>query len=141
MDTATQPRPDPPSNVQGFSKSNRTWTAPADPEEIDGSGRSNGRSSLDSTSDRPKTQAGEVPDNAKPSRRLSKLLRKRKKKNDQGPADEMLNTDNARDALENRLNESRDKNSAASSLNGNSTSLENETSNILTDDSEPDRYV
>lgn len=139
MDT-TQSSPNPPSAVQSFSQSNRTGTSPPDLEGMGSLVASNGRSSLESTSDRPKTQAGEAPDNGKPAKGISKLLRKRKKKNNQNQTDEAATPDSGRDAGGSQSNESPDGNSAASSVNGNPSPPENESQLILTDDSEPDRY-
>lgn len=141
MDTSTQ-LPNPPSASQVMNKPNRTSTTPPDFEGMETSSRSNGRSSPDSTLDRPRTQGGEIPDNAKAAggRRFSKLLRKRKKKNNQNRTDETATGDNDRD-IGNRSNESPDGHSPASSSNGNSNPPENDNSNLLTDDSEPDRYA
>jgi hypothetical protein len=86
-----------------------------------------------------------VPDSAKagPSG-ISKLLkaRRRKKKNNQTPADappvpEIVTEDDLQASLS---NESRDGNSTLPSSNNSSAPLEGEVINLLTDDSEPDRY-
>lgn len=135
--------PPPPSGMQGFNKSNRTWTTPADLEGLDNSSRSNGRSSVDSTASRPKTQSGEAPDPAKAASGFSRLLRKRKKKkNTAKQAEEAPSVDNDKSVTDDRSTESRDGNSGESSLNGNPSPPENETSsNLLTDDSEPEQYA
>ena len=104
---------------------------------------SNGRSSPDST-ERPKTQGGEVDSRAGPSG-FSKLLearRRRKKNKKQKPSDEpAVPSVVLEDGLhESRSNESRDGTSAAtSSVAGSSGQAEGEVINLLTDDSEPDR--
>ncbi|KAI9929808.1 hypothetical protein ASPWEDRAFT_101336 [Aspergillus wentii DTO 134E9] len=145
MDASTIPEPPPaPSDPQGFSKSSRTWTTPVD---LESSSRSNGRSSIDSTSDRPKSsQAGEGADSAKagPSG-LAKLLpaRRRRKKKSQTQMDEFIlsaaSSDNGKEKDNGgRPNESRDGNSVTSSTM-NENPQESEGVNLLTDDSEPDR--
>lgn len=141
MDSSTPAAPPPPpSAMQGFNKSNRTWTTPADLEGLDSSSRNNGRSSVDSTSSRPKTQSGEAPDPAKQASGFSRLLKKRKKKNTAKQADEALSVDNDKSVADTQSTESRDGNSGESSLNPNAP--ENETtSNLLTDDSEPEQYA
>lgn len=143
MDSTTTPASPsaPPSGMQGFNKSNRTWTTPADLDGLDNSSRSNGRSSVESTSSRPKTQTGEAPDPAKPASGFSKLLRKRKKKNTRKQTEEALGVDNDRGLPDNRSTESRDGNSGESSLNINPSPSENDGLNMLTDDSEPDQYA
>lgn len=128
------------------SRSRRAWTVSAESEAMESSSRSNGRSSIESSSERPKTSAGEVPDSAKagPSG-ISKLLkaRRRRKKNSQTPADAPpvpgIVTDD--DLQQSRSNDSRDGNSAIPSSNNSSTPPEGEVINLLTDDSEPDRYA
>jgi hypothetical protein len=105
---------------------------------------SNGRSSPDST-ERPKTQGGDVdPNRAGPSG-FSRLLeaRRRRKKNKKNPkqSDEPVvpSVVLGHDLQESRSNESRDGISAAtSSLAGSSGQPEGEVINLLTDDSEPD---
>lgn len=140
MDTnPPQPYPNPPSGVQSFNQSDRSWTSAPDVEGVESSSRSNGRSSLDSTSDRPKVQELDAPDNAKTGRRLSKLLRKRKKKNNQNQADGSVTLRSDKDANGSQSTGSGDGNSGAPSVNGNAS--KNEGSIILIDDSEPERYV
>ncbi|KAK9610150.1 hypothetical protein V6Z98_010117 [Aspergillus fumigatus] len=76
-----EPPPVPQTEPQGFSKSNRTWTTPADLDTMWSSGRSNGGASISSGSDRPKSQAGEVAETAKAgSSGFSKLLNARRKR-------------------------------------------------------------
>lgn len=145
MDHAEIPEPPPvPSpEPQVANKFGRSKTSPIDSETMGSSGRSNGRSSIDSTSDRPKSQAGETSDSAKagPSG-FSKLLasrRKRKKKESQNKVDEMptqFELEKDGDAQEARSNESREE---ASSVHENQGAPEPEAINLLTDDSEPDR--
>jgi hypothetical protein len=109
------------SSLQG-GRSRRAWTVSAESEAMEGSGRSNGRSSIDSTAERPKTQAGEGPDSAKAgSSGISKLTEF--------------------DLQESRSNDSRDSNSAMTSSNNSSVPPEGDVVNLLTDDSEPDRYA
>lgn len=135
----TAPPPTPPSGMEGFNKSNRTWTTAGDLEGIETSSRSNGRSSVDTTSSRPKTQGGEAPDSAK-RRGFSKLLRRRKKDNNQKEADETLIPEDDKNVQGNQSTNSRDGNSGESLVNSNATPPDNESANLLTDDSEPDRY-
>lgn len=115
---------------------------------MDSSGRSNGRSSIDSN-ERPKTQGGEAPDSAKAgSSGFSKLIssrRRRKKKNNNGeivsdapPVPEIVTE---QDLQQSRSNESRNTNSGVPSSNASSVIPEGEAINLLTDDSEPDRYA
>lgn len=107
---------------------------------------SNGRSSQDSTLERPKTQGGDTadPNRAGPSG-FSKLLdaRRRRKKNKKN----LKSTDEPavpsvvleHDLQESRSNESQDGTSAATSSTGNSSApQESEVIHLLTDDSEPD---
>ncbi|KAJ5343244.1 uncharacterized protein N7506_003068 [Penicillium brevicompactum] len=121
------------------NRSRRSWTISAESSAME----SNGRSSPDST-ERPKTQGGEVDSRAGPSG-FSKLLearRRRKKNKKQKPADEpAVPSVVLEDGLhESRSNESRDGTSAAtSSVAGSSGQAEGEVINLLTDDSEPDR--
>ncbi|RJE18106.1 GRAM domain protein [Aspergillus sclerotialis] len=136
--SAPVPPPTPPSGMEGFNKSNRTWTTPGELEGNESSSRSNGRSSVDSTSSRPKTQAGEAPDPVK-HKTLSKLLRRRKKHQNQKEADEILVPDDDKDIHSSQSTNSQDGNSGESSVNTNPSPPDNESPNILTDDSEPDR--
>lgn len=113
---------------------------------MESSSRSNGRSSIDSTSERPKTQGGEGSDSAKAGTSgISKLLssrRRRKKKNqkegDEPPVPGMVTE---HDLQESRSNETRDSNSVVTSSNNSSVPPEGELINLLTDDSEPERYA
>ncbi|GIC89762.1 uncharacterized protein Aud_006187 [Aspergillus udagawae] len=138
--TIPEPPPVPQTEPQGFSKSNRTWTTPADLDTMWSSGRSNGRTSISSGSDRPKSQAGEVAETAKAgSSGFSKLLnarRKRKKEKEQKKTEELsLVSENDQDLQESRSNESRGESSSAND----NLSPPGEVINLLTDDSEPDR--
>ncbi|PWY85836.1 hypothetical protein BO94DRAFT_547014 [Aspergillus sclerotioniger CBS 115572] len=144
--TIPEPPPVPDSDTPSFNRINRTQTTPVDLETMGSSSRSNGRSSIDSTSDRPKSQAGEA-DSAKagPSG-FSKLLaarRKKKKDNSQKPSDEsssQLEIEGDRDIPEGRSTESRDGVSTTSSVaNENLSIVDNDAVNLLTDDSEPER--
>lgn len=133
------------SSLHG-SRSRRAWTVSADSETIGSSGRSNDRSSSGSTAERPKTQAGEGPDSAKAgSSGISKLLdprRRRKKKNqqteDEPPVPGLVTEF---DLQESRSIDSRDSNSVMTSSNNSSVPPEGDIVNLLTDDSEPDRYA
>lgn len=128
------------SSLKGENRSRRSWTISAESSAIE----SNGRSSPESTLERPKTQGGDTadPNRAGPSG-FSKLLearrrRKKNKKNQQEePAVPSVVLEN--DLHESRSNESRGGTSAATSSNGDSSApLEGEVINLLTDDSEPD---
>ncbi|RHZ64988.1 hypothetical protein CDV55_104677 [Aspergillus turcosus] len=140
--TIPEPPPVPQTEPQSFGKSNRTWTTPADLDTMGSSGRSNGRASISSGSDRPKSQAGEAAETAKAgSSGFSKLLnarRKRKKEKEQKQTEELspaLVSENDQDLQESRSNESRGESSSAND----NLNPPGEAINILTDDSEPDR--
>lgn len=140
--TIPEPPPVPQTEPQSFGKSNRTWTTPADLDTMGSSGRSNGRASISSGSDRPKSQAGEAAETARAgSSGFSKLLnarRKRKKEKEQKQTEELspaLVSENDQDLQESRSNESRGESSSAND----NLNLPGEVINILTDDSEPDR--
>ncbi|KAJ5378692.1 hypothetical protein N7509_011811 [Penicillium cosmopolitanum] len=126
------------------SRSRRAWTVSAESDAMESSGRSNGRSSIES-SERPKTQAGEDPDSVKAgSSGFSKLLnarRRRKKKNNRDPSEEpqVPGVITEQDLQLSRSNESREGPSAAPSSNNSSAPPESEAITLLTDDSEPDR--
>ncbi|OGE57381.1 hypothetical protein PENARI_c002G05223 [Penicillium arizonense] len=130
------------SSLKGDRRSHRSWTISAESSVIE----SNGRSSVDSNLERPKTQGGEVadPNRAGPSG-FSKLLearRRRKKnknkKNDDEPPVPSVPLDH--DLQASQSNESRNGTSAGSSSVAESAAApEGEVINILTDDSEPDR--
>jgi hypothetical protein len=115
---------------------------------MDSSGRSNGRSSIDSN-ERPKTQGGEAPDSAKAgSSGFSKLIssrRRRKKKNNNSEAvsdaPPVPGVVTEQDLQQSRSNESRNSNSGVPSSNTSSVTPEGEVINLLTDDSEPERYA
>ncbi|PIG69152.1 GRAM domain protein [Aspergillus arachidicola] len=109
------------------------------------SGRSNGRSSsIDSTSDRPKSQAGEGTDSAKagPSG-FSKLLaarKKRKKKENQKATEELptqFELEGEKDAQDRPDEPSEDR--PPSAANNDGLNPQNDAANLLTDDSEPER--
>lgn len=114
---------------------------------MESSGRSNGQSSIESTAERPKTQAGEVPDSAKagPSG-FSKLInsrRRRKKKANERHEDEppVPGVVTEQDLPENRSNESRDGDSIVPSSSNSSIPPASEVITLLTDDSEPEKYA
>ncbi|OOQ91213.1 GRAM domain protein [Penicillium brasilianum] len=133
------------SSLKGSgSRSRRAWTVSTESEAMDSSGRSNGRSSIDSN-ERPKTQGGESSAKAGSSG-FSKLIssrRRRKKKNNNGdsatdvPPVPGLVTE--QDLQQSRSNESRNSNSVVPSSNTSSIAPEGEAFNLLTDDSEPER--
>lgn len=132
------------SSLHGRSR--RAWTVSAESDAMESSGRSNGRSSIDS-SERPKTQAGEGPDSAKAgSSSFSKLLnsrRRRKKKNSRAQSEEppVPGVITEQDLQHSRSNDSRDDGtSGVPSSNNSSGPPESEVINLLTDDSEPDKY-
>ncbi|KAI9044315.1 GRAM domain containing [Aspergillus affinis] len=138
-----EPPPVPSPEPRAPNKIGRSKTSPIDSETMDSSGRSNGRSSIDSTSDRPKSQAGETSDSAKAgpsgfSKLLASRRKKKNKKESQSKVDELptqFEIENDSDAQEAR-SESRD---GASSVLENPGAPEPEAVNLLTDDSEPDR--
>jgi hypothetical protein len=115
---------------------------------MDSSGRSNGRSSIDSN-ERPKTQGGEAPNSAKAgSSGFSKLIssrRRRKKKNNNSEivsdAPPVPGVVTEQDLQQSRSNESRNSNSGVLSSNASSVTPEGEVINLLTDDSEPEGYA
>ncbi|KAJ5926984.1 hypothetical protein N7516_008757 [Penicillium verrucosum] len=129
------------SSLRGENRSRRSWTVSAESSALE----SNGRSSPDSTLERPKTQGGEVVDPKAGPSGFSKLLearrrRKESKKKNQKQSDEppvppvVLEND----LHESRSNQSRDGTSAAPSSNGESFAPEGEGNSLLTDDEEPD---
>jgi hypothetical protein len=130
------------SSLKGDRRSHRSWTISAESSAIE----SNGRSSVDSNIERPKTQGGEVadPNRAGPSG-FSKLLeaRRRRKKNKNRKTDDEPPVPSVpldHDLQASRSNESRDGTSAgSSSVAGSAAAPEGEVINLLTDDSEPDR--
>ncbi|OQE39929.1 hypothetical protein PENCOP_c006G08258 [Penicillium coprophilum] len=130
------------SSLKGENRSRRSWTISAESSAIE----SNGRSSHDSTLERPKTQGGEVadPNKAGPSG-FSKLLdarrrRKQNKKKNQQQTDEpaVPTVVVEHDLRESRSNESRDRTSAAPSSIAESFAPDSEGNHLLTDDDEPD---
>ncbi|KAE8383281.1 hypothetical protein BDV26DRAFT_252007 [Aspergillus bertholletiae] len=128
------------SDMHGIGKLNRSKTSIDD--VLGSSGRSNGRSSsVDSTSDRPKSQAGEGTDSAKagPSG-LSKLLaaRKKRKKKDNQKATEELPTQFELE-VENNAHLRPDEDRPPSATDSDGHPPQNDVVNLLTDDSEPER--
>ncbi|CAI7626463.1 unnamed protein product [Penicillium glandicola] len=128
------------SSLRGENRSRRSWTISAESSAIE----SNGRSSQESTIERPKTQGGEVADPKAGPSGFSKLLdarrrrkqNKKKEKQTEEPAVPTVILEH--DLQESRSNESRDGTSAAPSSTGESFAPEGEGNNLLTDDSEPD---
>ncbi|PYH41976.1 uncharacterized protein BP01DRAFT_142402 [Aspergillus saccharolyticus JOP 1030-1] len=150
MDESLLSDPVPPlsSDLRSLSSSGRTKTTPIDLETMASSTRSNGRSSsIDSSSDRPKSQSGDADSAKAGSSGFSKLLaarrNKKKKKDAQKQADELptqYELDDDEHIQESRSNESRGANSLASSLiNDLPPPPDHDAINLLTDDSEPDR--
>ncbi|KAJ5796964.1 uncharacterized protein N7518_005504 [Penicillium psychrosexuale] len=115
------------SSFKGENRSRRSWTLSAESSAIG----SNGRSSQESTLERPKTQGGEAADPKAGPSGFSKLL----DAPDEPPVPTVVLE---RDLHESRSNESRDGTSAAPSSSTDSWVPENEGNNLLTDDSEPD---
>ncbi|OJJ48918.1 hypothetical protein ASPZODRAFT_1352582 [Penicilliopsis zonata CBS 506.65] len=109
---------------------------------MESSNRSVGRESIESSSEKSKSQAGDSVETTKSNTSgLSKLLpgnRRKRKKKDKKQADDGA-VDNDKDLLPSRSLDSRDGTSTASSINENPSVGENEVGNLLTDDSEPDR--
>ena len=131
------------SSFKGENRSRRSWTLSAESSGIG----SNGRSSQESTIERPKTQGGEAADPKAGPSGFSKLLdarrrRKEHKKKHQKQGDEppVPTVILEHDLHESRSNESHGTSAAASSTAG-SWVPESEGNNLLTDDSEPDGYV
>ncbi|KAJ5360268.1 hypothetical protein N7517_009459 [Penicillium concentricum] len=127
------------SSLKGENRSRRSWTISAESSAIE----SNGRSSHDSTLERPKTQGGEVDPKAGPSG-FSKLLdarrrrKQNKKKNQKTDEPAVPTVVVEHDLHESRSNESRDGTSAAPSSIAESFAPEGEGNHLLTDDDEPD---
>ncbi|KAL2865603.1 GRAM and VASt domain-containing protein [Aspergillus lucknowensis] len=130
-----------PSDTPPRAKSLRSHSIPVDLEAAGNSGRSNGRSSIDSsTSDRPKPQAGDADSPKTGSNGLSKLLasrRKRKKKKDSLKLVDELSTTLESESLDGtqRYPEA----ASTTSLPTGSNSPHDDVSNLLTDDYEPDK--
>ncbi|KAJ5223518.1 hypothetical protein N7468_008060 [Penicillium chermesinum] len=128
------------SSLKG-GRSRRAWTLSAESESMEASSRSNGRSSNDS--ERPRTQAGEAPETAKASPSgFSKLLksRGRRRKKDQSQEDIPPVPDLVIDQdLEQFPSHESGAGSAIPSSNNSSAPPEAETTNLLTDDSEPEK--
>ncbi|KAL4788110.1 hypothetical protein BJX76DRAFT_353665 [Aspergillus varians] len=135
-----------PSDAPSFTKSLRSNTIPVDLETLGSSGRSAGRSSIDSTSDRPWSQAGETDAAKTGTSGLSKLLASRRKRKKQKESMKMLDElpttleSESNDGTISRLShDSRNRASSTSLLPTDSNNLHDSTSNLLTDDSDPDR--
>ncbi|KAE8149993.1 hypothetical protein BDV25DRAFT_118824 [Aspergillus avenaceus] len=125
------------SDTHSASKISRSKTSVDD--AFGSSGRSNGRSSsIDSTSDRPKSQSGES--SKAGSSGFSKLLgrRKRKKKEDQKQSEELPTQFELEDekGTKERSREGEDR--PPSAKDDNLAFPEHENAQLLTDDSEPD---
>ncbi|PKY07271.1 hypothetical protein P168DRAFT_302232 [Aspergillus campestris IBT 28561] len=145
MDQSSFPEPPPvPESDQGFTRPLRSSTTAADLETT--ASHSTRRSSVESVSERPKSQPGEHSDSAKAgSSGFSKLLasrRKRKQEKESRKQAELATQherDDEEDPDDRRLG-SRSGLSTASSTNDTESYPEREPTNIiLTDDSEPDR--
>ncbi|KAL4991104.1 hypothetical protein BDW68DRAFT_152656 [Aspergillus falconensis] len=144
MDVVLPDPPEPaPTDAPPLGKSIRSKTIPVDLETVGSSGRSNGRSSIDSTSDR---QAGEAESSKSGSSGLSKLLasrkKRKKKKDDLKLVDELPVTVGSKSNdgdLPSSSDNQRARASSTSWLPAEGKSLQDDLSNLLTDDSEPDR--
>ncbi len=146
MDAPVVPdHPEPaPSDVPPLSKSLRSSTTPPDFENTGSSGPSNGRSSVDSASDKQLSQAGDADSTKTGSTGLSKLLasrrnRKKKKKESLKLVDELPTTLEAESTDRKVPGITHKRASSTSLLPTESNSTQDDTSNLLTDDSEPDR--
>lgn len=131
------------SSLQG-GRSHRSWTVSTEPEVMESSRRGNGRSSIDSGLERPKTQGGDGSDSAKAgsngfSRLLNSRRRRKKKTQKEEGVPPVPGIVTEQDLQESRSNESRS--SIVTSSNNSSAPPDNEVINLLTDDSEPDRYA
>ncbi|PYI31543.1 hypothetical protein BP00DRAFT_168859 [Aspergillus indologenus CBS 114.80] len=141
----SDPVPPPSSDLRSLSSSGRTKTTPIDLETMASSGRSNGRSSsIDSTSDRPKSQSGDADSAKAGSSGFSKLLaarrNKKKRKDTQKQPDELPTQYELEDDQHiqgSRSNEAWNGN--PSLINDLPPPPDNDAINLLTDDSEPDR--
>ncbi|KAL5003209.1 hypothetical protein BDV10DRAFT_68107 [Aspergillus recurvatus] len=147
MDMDVPVLPDPPepapTDAPPLGKSIRSKTIPVDLETVGSSGRSNGRSSIDSTSDR---QVGEAESSKSGSSGLSKLLasrkKRKKKKDDLRLVDELpatVESESNDGALPSSSGNPRARASSTSLLPAEGNSFQDDPSNLLTDDSEPDR--
>ncbi|KAL3483475.1 hypothetical protein BJX62DRAFT_249466 [Aspergillus germanicus] len=148
MDVPVLPDPPEPATSDApppLVKSLRSKTTPAELDAVGSSNRSNGRSSIDSTSDRPKSQAGDADSTKSGSSGLSKLLASRRKRKKQKESLKLVDELPATiefgsvDGTQRAFSEtSRERSATTSSLPENQ-SPHDDTSNLLTDDSEPDR--
>ncbi|KAJ5908375.1 hypothetical protein N7495_001057 [Penicillium taxi] len=129
------------SSAKGGSRTRRAWTVSADTDMMENSSRSITRSSIDSNTERPKTQAGETSDSSKTAPTgFSKLLKSRRarKKKNQKDSDDVPPVPDL--VLDQELEEfpSSEPHDGMFAKN-NSIPQEGEVVNLLTDDSEPDR--
>ncbi|KKK24392.1 hypothetical protein AOCH_001456 [Aspergillus ochraceoroseus] len=129
-----------PSDMQqSLSKLSRVKTTPVDMEPMGSSGRSNGPLSIDSTSDRPRSQAGDTDSTKAGSSGLSKLLASKRRRKAQKETDELT----ARFESDNRDNTLSRPPTGGSTISlspgDNNSPPDDEAINLLTDDSEPDR--
>ncbi|KAL5342872.1 hypothetical protein BJX70DRAFT_238795 [Aspergillus crustosus] len=142
--------PDPPepapTDTLPLAKALRSKTIPADLETAGSSGRSNGRSSIDSNSEKQWSQAGDADSTKTGSSGLSKLLasRRRRKKQkeslklvDEHPT--TLESESTPGLLPSFSPKSLERASTTSLVPSESNSPQDDTSNLLTDDSEPER--
>ncbi|KAL4870590.1 hypothetical protein BDV12DRAFT_165862 [Aspergillus spectabilis] len=142
--------PDPPepapSDTLPLAKALRSKTIPADLETVGSSGRSNGRSSIDSTSEKQWSQAGDADSTKTGSSGLSKLLASRRRRKKQKESLKLV--DEVSTTLESESNDgtlrsfqpqSRERASTTSLVPTESNSPQDYASNLLTDDSEPER--
>ncbi|KAL4874739.1 hypothetical protein BJY04DRAFT_233370 [Aspergillus karnatakaensis] len=142
--------PDPPepapTDTPPLAKALRSKTIPADLETIGSSGRSNGRSSIESTSEKQWSQGGDADSTKTGSSGLSKLLasrrRRKKQKESLKLVDELpatIESESNDGTLASSSQQTRDRASTTSLLPTESNSPQDDASNLLTDDSEPER--
>jgi hypothetical protein len=138
----SSPNPSPAGGLKKvFSRSSRSQTTPSQDFESISSSRSNGRSSIDSTSEsqRPKTSGG--PASEESSSRISKLLanRRKKKNNNNRLTASSTSADSA--VQQSADGDAEEVPASGSSANG-SVGAQDPSGgsiNLLTDDSEPDQ--
>lgn len=128
------------TKLKPFGKSNRSRTSV---ESL--SNRSSRRFSVDSTSGAPNSLVEDSPETTKPGARgLSKLLRRRQKKDKWQLGDDAstaISSDNERDLQKSRSEDSQGADSLVSTLTDEDqgTAGETEAANLLTDDEEPEK--
>ncbi|KAL2803359.1 hypothetical protein BJX63DRAFT_75202 [Aspergillus granulosus] len=146
MDGPLIPIPDPPEPATSdtpppLAKSLRSKTTPVGLDTAGSSNWSNGRSSPDSTSDRPKSQAGDANSAKSGSSGLSKLLASRRKRKNQKDSSKSVDerTATAESPSVDRTQLAFSETSREGPITTESNSPQDDASILLTDDSEPDR--